>query len=160
MPAPPPDTPCRQVFYVEDDATNVLLMQGLFRHRPALRLTVAMSGREAFEVADGLVAPPALLLLDLRLPDCHGSALLPLLKGRPGWGDLPAIAVTAEPAFDWRACGFDALWPKPLDLRQVLDWLDRALEPPPAAGGRRGGTAGAGGAARQSWTLPLGWMGS
>lgn len=43
---------------------------------------------------------PALLPLDLRLPDLHGSELLPLLRRMPGCEHAPAVAVTADAADD------------------------------------------------------------
>lgn len=127
------------VLYVEDHPVNVMLMQALFERRRDLRLVVAGSGEEALCIASGL--DPALLLLDLRLPDCHGSQLLPLLRQLPGCERAPAVAVTAEDDFSIAGTGFDELWTKPLDLGHVLMRLDALLGrdgaagwlPPPAA---------------------------
>ena len=131
----------RTVLYVEDDEFSVLLMRSLFERRPDLRLQVATGCAEALHCVQA--QPLALLLLDLRLPDGHGCELLPRLRAQPGLRDLPALAVTAEylPALDLH--GFDELWPKPLQLLQVLDRLDHWLPlhrvqvqgpvPPPAA---------------------------
>lgn len=115
----------KQVFYVEDQAVNVLIMEALIRHRPGLRLIVASCGRHALDIAPGL--KPSLLLLDLRLPDCHGTRLLPQLREAEGWGLVPAVAVTAEPDFEAARTGFLEVWHKPLDLRFVLGRLDRLL---------------------------------
>ena len=67
--------------------------------------------------------PPALLLLDLRLPDGHGSSLLPGLRALPGLAGVPAVAVTAEALHDADTGAFDEVWPKPLRLQQVLQRL-------------------------------------
>lgn len=113
------------VFYVEDEPVNVLLMRMLFELRPQLRLEVATSGKQALAMAREL--QPALLLLDLRLPDCIGSQLLPLLRRQPGWEQLPAVAVTAESAFEAAGSSFLEVWRKPLDMRRVLARLDELL---------------------------------
>jgi CheY-like chemotaxis protein len=91
------------VLYVDDKPINVLLMQALFEHRPQLRLHTAGDGRSARAVASDL--HPALLLLDLRLPDCHGTTLLRDLRELQGLGGnaaVPAVAVTAEHNFTGR----------------------------------------------------------
>jgi CheY-like chemotaxis protein len=120
--------PVRQVLYVEDQPVNVMLMEAVFEQRPDLRLVVATDCTEARALAPRI--RPELLLLDLRLPDGNGHELLPQLRQRPGWSQLGAIAVTAEPEIEPHATGFDELWPKPLDLdlvrRRLDSWLPRA----------------------------------
>ncbi|MEK8029433.1 response regulator [Ideonella sp. DXS29W] len=117
-----------QVLYVEDEPTNALLMQALFRLRPHLDLVVASSGSEAAALAANI--RPALLMLDMRLPDVWGSDLLPELRRRYHWRQVPAVAVTAERHFDGRRCGFVETWYKPLDLQRVLQRLDQWLPDP------------------------------
>jgi len=117
----------KQVLYVEDHPVNVLLMQALFERRPGFQLAVAVDGQQALQMGPAL--QPSLLLLDLRLPDCHGSTLLPLLRQRFGWYHVPAVAVTAEPGFQSAGTGFFEVWNKPLDLGFVLARLDQLLAP-------------------------------
>ena len=113
------------VLYVEDQPMNMLLMEALFERRPGLRLVGATHGQHALEI--GQQVQPELLLLDLRLPDCHGTTLLPVLRARFGWADVPAIAVTAESDFDPQGTGFLEVWTKPLDVGWVLERLDALL---------------------------------
>ncbi|RZL31713.1 MAG: response regulator [Rubrivivax sp.] len=131
-------TPRRTVLYVEDHPVNALLMAAIFEHRPQLDLVIATTGEEAMRVAAGL--QPALLLLDLGLPDCHGSQLLGSLRTLPGLATPPAVAVTADASFEIEGTGFRELWLKPLYLEHVLNRLDvltgslpvmqlRAIEP-------------------------------
>lgn len=115
------------VLYVEDEPVNALLMRLLFEHRPQLRLEVATSGRQALALAKQ--ERPALLLLDLRLPDCFGTELLTLLRREPGWQDLPAVAVTTEPGFEAAGSDFLEVWPKPMNLQRALTRLDALLDP-------------------------------
>ena len=110
------------VLYVEDNPVNAMLMTALFERCTQLRLVVAQSGRHALEIAPGL--QPVLLLLDLNLPDCHGSQLLPVLRYLPGYEDVPAVAVTADSDFAIAGTDFAELWAKPLNLSRVLERLD------------------------------------
>jgi CheY-like chemotaxis protein len=128
---PPQNPPPRAVLYVEDNEVNALLLSTLFLRRPDLRLVVATTCEEAMAMIQGL--KPCLLLLDLRLPDGHGSQLLPQLRLTADCEDVPAIAVTADGVFDIAGTGFCELWPKPLDLNRVLSRLDDLLGAMPQA---------------------------
>jgi CheY-like chemotaxis protein len=119
-----------KVLYVEDQVVNALLMRALFERIPDCELVLADNGRRALEVARGL--HPALLLLDLRLPDLHGSELLPLLRRVPGCEHAPAMAVTAEHEYDITGTGFDEMWRKPLNLLKVIERVQCLLAPPHA----------------------------
>jgi CheY-like chemotaxis protein len=122
MPSLPFRADIPTVLYVEDHPVNVMLMQALFEQRPGLRLVVATDGADALRMAARL--QPLLMLLDLRLPDCHGSRLLQWLRQLPTCRDVPAIAVTAEDDFQIAGTTFLELWAKPLNLRRVLERLD------------------------------------
>ena len=115
------------VLYVEDHPVNVLLMQTVFELRPELELVVAVDGASALALAPQL--RPTLLLLDLRLPDCHGAELLERMRGIPGWEETPAIAVTAEAEFIREGTTFCDVWHKPLRVPTLLTRLDRVLKP-------------------------------
>jgi CheY-like chemotaxis protein len=110
------------VLYVEDNPVNAMLMTALFERCSQLRLVVAQSAKHALDLAPGL--RPVLLLLDLNLPDCHGSQLLPVLRHLPGYADVPAVAVTADSDFSIADTEFVELWTKPLNLSTVLARLD------------------------------------
>jgi CheY-like chemotaxis protein len=115
-----------KVLYVEDQPVNALLMSALFERVPDCDLVVADCGRTALDLAQGLY--PSLLLLDLRLPDIHGSELLPQLRRMSGCEHVTAVAVTAEDGFDIAGSGFDELWRKPLNLLTVLECVEGHLE--------------------------------
>jgi CheY-like chemotaxis protein len=117
------------VLYVEDHPVNVLLMQTVFELRPELELVIAVDGAAAMALAHQL--RPSLLLLDLRLPDCHGTDLLERMRRIPGWETIPAIAVTAEAEFMPAGTSFSDVWHKPLRVPTLLTRLDRVLAPRP-----------------------------
>ncbi len=77
-PAPRPAGAPRRVLYVEDNSVNVMLMQAIFDLRPGLRLEVAGTGRR--RPRESSAPTPALLLLDLGLPDTDGVTLLGQLQ--------------------------------------------------------------------------------
>lgn len=118
------------VLYVEDHPVNVLLMQTVFELRPELELVIAVDGISAMAATSRLL--PSLLLLDLRLPDCHGTELLERMRQVPGWRDIPAIAVTAEAEFLPAGTSFCDVWHKPLRVPTLLTRLDRFIVPKPA----------------------------
>ena len=117
------------VLYVEDHPVNVALMWTVFEHRPELELVIVLDGAAAMAVTQHL--RPALLLLDLRLPDCHGTELLARMRSVPGWERIPAIAVTAELEFDPAGTDFMDVWHKPLRVPTLLARLNRVLIPRP-----------------------------
>jgi CheY-like chemotaxis protein len=125
------------VLYVEDRPAHALLMAAVLERRPELELVIATTGEEALCLAAGL--RPALLLLDLGLPDCHGGHLLGLLRALPGCEALPAVAVTAQAHVAVERWGFCERWAKPLSVDAVLARLDALLgtqpSPPPALPG-------------------------
>jgi CheY-like chemotaxis protein len=129
------------VLYVEDHPVNVLLMQTVFELRPELELVIAIDGAAAMATTTHL--QPTLLLLDLRLPDCHGTELLERMREVPGWHDIPAIAVTAEAEFMPAGTTFCDVWHKPLRVPTLLTRLDRVIAPkavrrdPPASTANR-----------------------
>lgn len=117
-----------QVLYVEDGGAHRVLMQALFQLRPHLDLHLAQDGTQATAMARSM--RPALLLMDIRLPDCLGSELVPLLRLRFGWRGVPAVAVTADPDFELHRHSFVDVWRKPLDVPRVLQRLDEWLPGP------------------------------
>ncbi len=123
------DDVCGCVLYIDDNDVNRLLMAAMLTRRPGVRLVLAEDG------ADGLRAAraeqPDLVLLDIRLPDMDGYAVLEALRADPQLQALPCLAVSADamPAEIERAAqsGFDGYLTKPLDLGLLLAEIDRRL---------------------------------
>ncbi len=111
-----------KVLYVEDQPVNVVLMEALFALRPQFSLLVAFTGAEGLAAAHR--DPPDLLLLDLNLPDCHGTDLLERMREHPALRHTPAAAVTADRDTDLSQTTFMETWGKPMVLADVLDRLD------------------------------------
>jgi CheY-like chemotaxis protein len=118
--------PTLRVLYVEDHAVNVQLMQALFARRPQAKLLVAPTAAAGLALA--IEASPDLLLLDLRLPDCHGTELLQRIRQHDALAHVPAVAVTAEDTGALAGRGFVEIWHKPMDLQLTLARIDRLLD--------------------------------
>ncbi len=127
----PPETATvpRCVLYIEDEPLNALLMQEVFRLRPAWTLHIAGTGCEGLERAAAL--RPDLLLIDMNLPDMNGAEVVQRLRAAPATAGLRCIALSADVMAAQitaaRAAGFDDYWTKPIDVREVLGGLQRVF---------------------------------
>ncbi len=115
-----------RVLYVEDNPTNAALMHSIVRRRDSVVLEVAVDGASGLQRA--LTWLPDLVLLDLHLPDIAGEELLRRLRADPRTATLPIVVVTAAATHDVRdlvaALGADGYLAKPVDVQQVLAWID------------------------------------
>ena len=121
----------RRVLLVEDDSLSALLFSEALRQQPGFELQVAGSAAEALAQVSGWL--PELLVIDGHLPDAKGHELLQRLRGLPGLDSVPAVMATADAMPTDReaalARGFQAHWPKPLDVRHLPAQLLGMLPP-------------------------------
>jgi len=119
----------RTVLYVGDNPVSVRLVELILQGRPALRLISAARGAQGLELARE--HRPALLLLDLRLPDMPGEDVVGAVLADPILRSTPVVILTAaaEPASIERllALGARAYVTKPLDIVQFLTVVDGCL---------------------------------
>jgi two-component system, response regulator len=118
------------ILYVEDDPINQELMRSVIRKRPGVRLVTAGLGADALEAA--AAERPALILLDRHLPDMTGDEILQLLRARRETEAIPVVIVsgdTAAPRTGEAALGVTGYLTKPYDIRELLSYIDRALDP-------------------------------
>jgi PAS domain S-box-containing protein len=125
----PPEIGPALVLYVEDNVSNLRLMQRLLNNRPSLQLLHAPDGRSGLSLARE--RRPNLVLLDLHLPDLAGELVLHELWSDPDLRRIPVVVVSADatPGQMRRtlASGAAAYLTKPLDLHNVLNVIDRLL---------------------------------
>jgi CheY-like chemotaxis protein len=97
--------------------------------RPGCELRVAQDGTSGLAAARS--ERPALVLIDLNLPDISGHEVLAQLRADPATRALRCVALTADamPANveRARAAGFDDFWSKPIEVQSFLRGLDRQL---------------------------------
>ena len=82
------------VLYIEDDPVNFTLVERILEFRPALKLMHARCGEIGVELA--LIHRPKLILLDLNLPDIHGSEVLRRLQNEPATAKVPVVVLSAD----------------------------------------------------------------
>ncbi len=117
-----------RVLVVEDDKASRAALSALLR-------LVGFDPLSASSVAEGLMLldkSPECLILDLMLPDGNGGSLLAHIRRN----NLPISVAVTTGAVDWKAMVDsaahvpDAVFTKPLDFRQLTDWLrSRCGEP-------------------------------
>jgi CheY-like chemotaxis protein len=119
----------RRILYIEDNASNVALLDQLVSARDDLELHAATRGDAGIELARR--TRPDVVVLDLHLPDTTGDAVLAQLRADDATADVPVIVVTADVTGDHEqrllAAGASAYMTKPLDLGRFGAALDRAL---------------------------------
>ena len=82
------------VLYIEDDLVNFTLVERILEFRPALKLMHARCGEAGVELAQA--HRPKLILLDLNLPDIHGSEVLRRLQSEPTTAKVPVVVLSAD----------------------------------------------------------------
>ena len=114
---------------IEDNPTNQLLVRELLSLRPAVALSCADSGGAGIAAAQR--QRPDVVLLDMQLPDLHGSEVLHALRRLPGLARCRVIALSANAMpsdiEQARAQGFDDYWTKPIDVARFLGGIDALL---------------------------------
>jgi CheY-like chemotaxis protein len=120
----------RTVLYLEDNPSNIRLLEHVFSLRPRLRLITAMQGRLGLDLARD--HHPDLIILDLHLPDLSGEEALASLRADPRTRDIPVIVISADAAAErvdrLSAVGARAYLTKPLDLKKFLDVVGEILD--------------------------------
>jgi PAS domain S-box-containing protein len=134
--APPAAPPASlRLLYVEDNPTNVILMQAMVALRPDMQLDVAVDGPSGLAAAQGL--RPDLLLLDIDLPGMSGFDVQARLAQDPATAGIPCIAVSANALSTEieraRAAGFADYLTKPF----TIDRLFRMINAHAPAGTKR-----------------------
>jgi signal transduction histidine kinase/ActR/RegA family two-component response regulator/HPt (histidine-containing phosphotransfer) domain-containing protein len=123
------------VLYIEDNPSNVRLVEKIFGLSSDLGLHVAREGSSGVALAREL--HPDLVLLDLHLPDIPGEQVLAALRGDDKLADTPVIIVSADasPAQAKRliAAGANGYLTKPFDIDQLLAAVRTRGTPPPTA---------------------------
>ena len=117
------------LLYIEDNPSNLQLVQRLLSHRPEIRLLTAMQGGLGFELARQ--HGPDVILLDMNLPDMAGMQVLEHLRADERTADIPVIVVSADatPRQIERIlqAGAQKYLTKPFDVREFLTLLDECI---------------------------------
>ncbi|NOU48698.1 MAG: PAS domain S-box protein [Bacteroidales bacterium] len=83
------------ILYIEDNTSNIeLIEQILEAQRSNIRLITNMTGQQTVGLA--LEYKPDLILLDLNLPDMHGSEVLENLRANLKTNKIPVVVISAD----------------------------------------------------------------
>jgi signal transduction histidine kinase/ActR/RegA family two-component response regulator len=130
------EQPPRTVLYIEDNLSNVRLVEKIFSRRGDTELISAMQGRIGIALAQE--HHPHLILVDLHLPDINGEEVLRQLRARPETADTPIVVLSADATIGaierLHTAGATAYLTKPIDVQALLALLDTLIPTVPTAG--------------------------
>ena len=122
-----------QILVVEDNAKSMTLLRDVLR-ATGYRTLEASTAKQALLLATE--HGPALVLMDIRLPDMDGVEALGRLRMDERTASIPVVAVTAQAMKGdterFKEAGFDGYLTKPVDIDELLATVARHC------GGRRG----------------------
>ena len=122
-------TQLRTLLSVEDNPASRRLIERIIMRRPGMRLLTAVNGISGIELA--LATRPAVILMDINLPDISGYKVLMVLRANPATAHIPVIALSANGTpmnvESGLEAGFFRYLTKPLVIRELTDALDSAL---------------------------------
>ena len=116
------------ILYIEDNNSNIELVQQIIStYRPDIKLICHKYGLKAVDLA--IKHDPNLILLDLNLPDSHGSEIIVDLKKNKNTRHIPVIVISAD-AMPYRISnlinsGAERYLTKPLDVVELLSEIDK-----------------------------------
>ena len=122
--------PLRTVLYVEDNPTNMMLVEQILERRSGIRLFKAGNGTSGIAMAR--INLPEVILMDINLPGISGVQALKILRTDPLTAHIPVLAISANamPLDVQRGleAGFFKYITKPLKVNEFLEALEEALE--------------------------------
>jgi CheY-like chemotaxis protein len=131
QPAPPvsPDAPT--ILVVDDDLANLALAEALLQAE-GFQVRVAIDAASTFNVLQTVT--PALILMDIQLPEVDGWELTRRLKADAATQAIPVIAITAYgkagDAKKAKQAGFVEFLAKPVSTRELPQIVRRHLSSP------------------------------
>ncbi len=128
------------VLCIEDNPANLRLIERILAYRPDIRLLAAGTPSLGLELARA--ERPALILLDINLPEMDGYAVMACLRENAATRDIPVIAVSAnampQDLARGQAAGFVDYLTKPLEIGRFLAAVDAVIGTPAAAAAQPG----------------------
>jgi PAS domain S-box-containing protein len=117
------------VLYIEDNLSNLNLIEHILEFRPETRLITAMRGGMGFELARE--HQPNLILLDINMPDMPGQEVLQRLKADSLTRNIPVVVISADAMPGQierlRQAGARDYLTKPLNVNRFIELLDAIL---------------------------------
>ncbi len=117
------------ILYIEDNLSNLRLMERILSRYPEVKLLAAMQGKLGLDLAQAHL--PDWILLDVHLPDASGDEVMRQLLENPRTASIPVTVISADATANQvsrliRSGARDYLT-KPLDVRQLLRLMEATL---------------------------------
>lgn len=118
------------ILIIEDNPKNLKLARDVLAYNGFRTI-------EADNASDGILLAetelPAVILMDIQLPDMDGVSALRRLRGMPATAGIPVVALTAL-AMDadrdrFLAAGFNGYLVKPIDIKRFPQQVRQYCEP-------------------------------
>ena len=120
---------------IVDDEPHMLRVTEFSLRRGGYQLIIGRNGREAIELAER--EQPALIVMDVLMPELDGLGALRLLKQSPRTATIPVIMLTARGHVmtrqDAEDSGASLFLTKPFSPNQLLNEAKRLIEAQPPA---------------------------
>lgn len=117
------------VLCIEDNPANMRLIESILSRRQNIRLLTASAPTLGLELSES--HRPALILLDINLPDMDGYAVMQCLREKETTRDIPVVAISAnampKDLARGKAAGFIEYLTKPLDVDRLLQVVDDVI---------------------------------
>jgi two-component system cell cycle response regulator DivK len=115
-----------QILVVEDNAKNMTLLRDVLRATGYRTLEASTAGG-ALKLATE--HDPALVLMDIRLPDMDGLEALRRLRLDERTASIPVLAITAQAMKGdrerFKEAGFDGYLSKPVDIDELITIVEQ-----------------------------------
>ncbi|MBI3914239.1 MAG: response regulator, partial [Chloroflexi bacterium] len=119
----------KTLLYIEDNLSNLKLIQEILGRRGGFKLITAMQGRLGIELAKE--HHPDVIVVDVNLPDMYGDEVVRWLKDDAATRAIPIIVLSADSTPHQierlKATGVHAYLTKPLDVKEFLRVLGEAM---------------------------------
>jgi CheY-like chemotaxis protein/anti-sigma regulatory factor (Ser/Thr protein kinase) len=113
----------QRLLYIEDNVSNLTLVERILERQPAVELIPAMQGSLGLDLARE--HHPDLILLDLHLPDMAGEEVLRRLQADPSTRHIPVVVLSADAnkrqSERLLHLGASNYLTKPLDIQRFLE---------------------------------------
>ncbi|MCG6970709.1 MAG: PAS domain S-box protein [Gammaproteobacteria bacterium] len=120
-----------EVLCIEDNAANQRLIERILACRQDIRLLSATTPKVGLDIAQNQL--PALILLDINLPDMDGYAVMECLRTSDATRHIPVVAISAnampKDLARGNLAGFHDYLTKPLDVKKLLQVVNDIIEP-------------------------------
>lgn len=128
-PAAESDDTRPQVLCIDDAPFSLKLIEAALSARAGMNVHAASTGLQGLALAR--TVRPALILLDLRLPDIHGLDVLRQLRAMPETAEIPVVILSADASERQRDLAFEAgalaCFVKPFDVPSFVEFVEDAV---------------------------------